>query len=39
MNIAHICTQRPIATLLAWITVIVAGAACWLQLPLAALPN
>ncbi|GJI90854.1 efflux RND transporter permease subunit [Duganella hordei] len=39
MNIARFCMQRPIATLLAWLTVIVGGVACWLQLPLAALPN
>ncbi|MRW82700.1 MMPL family transporter [Pseudoduganella sp. FT26W] len=39
MNIAAFCLQRPIATLLAWLTVIVGGVACWLQLPLAALPT
>ncbi|MYN24911.1 efflux RND transporter permease subunit [Duganella levis] len=39
MSIASFCLQRPIATLLAWLTVIVAGIACWLQLPLAALPT
>ncbi|MES2259506.1 MAG: efflux RND transporter permease subunit [Pseudomonadota bacterium] len=39
MKIAHFCMQRPIATLLAWITIVVGGVACWLQLPLAALPN
>ncbi len=39
MNIAQFCLQRPIATLLAWLTVIVGGVACWLQLPLAALPT
>jgi len=39
MKIAQFCLQRPIATLLAWLTVIVAGAVCWSQLPLAALPS
>jgi HAE1 family hydrophobic/amphiphilic exporter-1 len=38
MNLARLCLQRPIATLLLWISVVVAGVACWLQLPVAALP-
>ena len=39
MKIAEFCLKRPIATLLAWLTVIIGGLACWLQLPLSALPN
>ncbi|MFS2002243.1 efflux RND transporter permease subunit [Duganella sp. CT11-25] len=39
MSIAEFCMRRPIATLLAWLTIVAGGAACWLQLPLAALPN
>ncbi len=39
MNFARFFMQRPIATMLAWITVIVAGAASWTQLPISALPN
>ena len=38
MNLARFCLQRPIAVLLLWLSVIVAGFACWLQLPVAALP-
>ena len=39
MNISGFFMRRPIATMLAWITVIVAGAASWTQLPISALPN
>jgi HAE1 family hydrophobic/amphiphilic exporter-1 len=39
MNISQACMQRPIATLLFWISVVVAGAFAWTQLPLAALPQ
>jgi HAE1 family hydrophobic/amphiphilic exporter-1 len=39
MRLAEFCLQRPIATLLLWLSVIAAGFACWLQLPVAALPN
>jgi HAE1 family hydrophobic/amphiphilic exporter-1 len=31
--------DRPIMTMLAWISVVIGGAACWLQLPIAALPD
>ncbi|HEY4072349.1 MAG TPA: efflux RND transporter permease subunit, partial [Herbaspirillum sp.] len=39
MKIAAICMQRPIATMLLWLSVIVAGVACWTRLPISALPN
>jgi HAE1 family hydrophobic/amphiphilic exporter-1 len=39
MRLADLCLQRPIATGLLWLSVIVAGVACWLRLPVAALPN
>jgi HAE1 family hydrophobic/amphiphilic exporter-1 len=39
MRIAELCLQRPIATILLWLSVIAAGFACWLQLPVAALPS
>ncbi|WLI91174.1 efflux RND transporter permease subunit [Massilia sp. R2A-15] len=39
MKISELCISRPIATMLAWISVVVAGVACWLQLPIAALPT
>ncbi|MDQ2820581.1 MAG: efflux RND transporter permease subunit [Pseudomonadota bacterium] len=39
MKIAELCLHRPIATLLLWLSVVVAGIACWLQLPVAALPT
>jgi HAE1 family hydrophobic/amphiphilic exporter-1 len=39
MKLSELCMRRPIATLLFWLSVIVAGVACWLQLPIAALPT
>ncbi|GAB3465073.1 efflux RND transporter permease subunit [Massilia terrae] len=39
MKFAGLCLQRPIATLLLWLSVVVAGFACWLKLPVAALPT
>ncbi|MES2150266.1 MAG: efflux RND transporter permease subunit [Pseudomonadota bacterium] len=39
MKLVELCLQRPIATILVWLSVIVGGAACWLQLPVAALPT
>jgi HAE1 family hydrophobic/amphiphilic exporter-1 len=39
MKLAELCLQRPIATILLWLSVVVAGAACWLRLPVAALPS
>ncbi len=39
MNISHFCMQRPIATMLFWISAVVAGVVCWLNLPISALPT
>jgi len=39
MNISQACMERPIATMLFWLSVIVAGAVAWTQLPLSALPK
>ena len=39
MKLARQCIARPIATLLFWTSVVVAGFACWTQLPIAALPR
>lgn len=39
MSLAQRCLERPIATLLIWLSVIGGGLACWLQLPVAALPT
>jgi HAE1 family hydrophobic/amphiphilic exporter-1 len=39
MNLSGFFMQRPIATMLLWLTVIVAGLASWTQLPISALPN
>jgi HAE1 family hydrophobic/amphiphilic exporter-1 len=39
MKLAELCLRRPIATILLWLTVIVGGFACWLNLPVAALPT
>ncbi|MDB5933054.1 MAG: acriflavine resistance protein [Massilia sp.] len=39
MKLAELCLQRPIATILLWLAVIVGGLACWLNLPVAALPT
>ncbi|HEV7619443.1 MAG TPA: efflux RND transporter permease subunit [Burkholderiaceae bacterium] len=39
MKISELCMQRPIATMLLWLSVIVGGIACWLQLPISALPT
>src|SRR5205085_12389817 len=39
MKLAQLCLERPIATLLLWLSVIVAGFTCWLRLPVAALPT
>ena len=39
MKISEQCMQRPIATILLWLSVIIGGGACWLQLPISALPN
>ena len=39
MNVSSFCLQRPIATMLFWISVVVAGLVSWTQLPIAALPT
>ncbi|MRS21425.1 MMPL family transporter [Enterobacteriaceae bacterium RIT692] len=39
MKISELCLQRPIAVLLLWIAVMVAGFVCWNHLPVAALPT
>jgi HAE1 family hydrophobic/amphiphilic exporter-1 len=39
LKLAELCLQRPIATILLWMTVVIGGLACWLQLPVAALPT
>jgi HAE1 family hydrophobic/amphiphilic exporter-1 len=39
MKLAELCLRRPIATILLWLSVIVGGFACWLKLPVAALPT
>ena len=39
MKLARQCIARPIATLLFWTSVVVAGLACWTRLPIAALPR
>lgn len=39
MKFSELCMHRPIATMLFWLSIIVAGVACWLQLPIAALPT
>jgi HAE1 family hydrophobic/amphiphilic exporter-1 len=39
MNLSRLCLERPIATMLFWIAVVVAGLVCWLRLPISALPG
>ncbi|HZZ92164.1 MAG TPA: efflux RND transporter permease subunit [Usitatibacter sp.] len=39
MSFAQFFMRRPVATMLAWLTVVVAGFAAWTQLPIAALPT
>ena len=39
MKLSELCLQRPIAVLLLWIAVMVAGFVCWNHLPVAALPT
>jgi hydrophobic/amphiphilic exporter-1 (mainly G- bacteria), HAE1 family len=39
MKVSRACLERPIATMLLWISVFVAGVVCWLQLPISALPK
>lgn len=39
MKLAEMCLSRPIAVMLLWLAVIVAGIFCWTKLPVAALPS
>ncbi len=39
MNLSRACLQRPIATMLFWISAVVAGVVCWMNLPISALPK
>ncbi|MBL8270447.1 efflux RND transporter permease subunit, partial [Steroidobacter sp.] len=39
MNLSRLSLRRPVATLLLWLAVIVAGFVSWMQLPIAALPQ
>ena len=39
MRLSEACLQRPIATMLFWISVLVAGVVCWMRLPISALPQ
>jgi HAE1 family hydrophobic/amphiphilic exporter-1 len=39
MNISEWCMRRPIATMLLWLSVAVAGLVCWQRLPISALPD
>ncbi|SMC19480.1 hydrophobic/amphiphilic exporter-1, HAE1 family [Andreprevotia lacus DSM 23236] len=39
MNLSTHCIHRPVATLLLWLAVVVAGIAAWFQLPISALPT
>jgi HAE1 family hydrophobic/amphiphilic exporter-1 len=39
MNVAALALQRPIATTMLWLAVVVAGIVCWTNLPISALPQ
>lgn len=39
MSLSSLCLQRPVATLMLWLAVVIVGIVCWLQLPIAALPR
>jgi HAE1 family hydrophobic/amphiphilic exporter-1 len=39
MNVSELCMRRPIATMLLWLSVSVAGIVSWKQLPISALPD
>ncbi|MBV8036155.1 efflux RND transporter permease subunit [Roseateles sp.] len=39
MSLSEACLSRPVATLLFWISVVVAGFIAWLSLPISALPQ
>ncbi len=39
MKLSEACLNRPIATMLFWLSVVVAGVVCWTNLPISALPR
>ncbi|ALR77003.1 efflux RND transporter permease subunit [[Enterobacter] lignolyticus] len=39
MSLSELCLKKPIAVMLLWLAVVVAGLICWFKLPIAALPN
>jgi len=39
MNLSSLCLKRPVATLLLWLSIMIAGAVAWFHLPIAALPR
>ncbi len=39
MSLSSLCLQRPVATLMLWLAVVIVGIVCWLELPIAALPR
>ena len=39
MNVTRLSLQRPVAVMMLWLSVIVAGIVCWLHLPISALPR
>ncbi|TWT21452.1 efflux RND transporter permease subunit [Luteimonas marina] len=39
MNLSSLCLERPTATIMLWLAVVVAGILCWLELPISALPR
>jgi HAE1 family hydrophobic/amphiphilic exporter-1 len=39
MSLSALCIRRPVATIMLWLSVMVAGVVCWTQLPISALPS
>ncbi|MBE9610114.1 efflux RND transporter permease subunit [Chitinilyticum piscinae] len=39
MNLSALCMQRPVATILFWLSISIAGLLAWFKLPIAALPT
>ncbi|MFC5520660.1 efflux RND transporter permease subunit [Polaromonas jejuensis] len=39
MNVARLSMHRPVAVMLLWLSVVVAGVVCWFHLPISALPR
>jgi HAE1 family hydrophobic/amphiphilic exporter-1 len=37
--LSALCIRRPVATVMLWLSVMVAGVACWTRLPISALPS